>query len=252
MSIEDDRRAPSRRASGPPRWPPAAPGRARRPRSPPVHARDEVLRHGHRGRDDVDVRLEPLANHSESGRRPRPGRRPRTPAGGRATTSWSAGSGTPRAASITRLMSSRGDLPVLSGDRDDPPAVERAHVRARDTHPGALDLNTCHDLRLLGGALDRLDGGVDVDDVSLARAPVGDAPFPMTSSAPCAFCSPISAQIFELPMSQETRKFSGLAIYRTAVGRRVIGNSRRRRHRQAQFDPQNGDRWPAPPTHETR
>ena len=38
------------------------------------------------------------------------------------------------------------------------------------------------------------------------------APLPMTSSVPLAFCSPISTQILDVPMSQATRKFSGLAI----------------------------------------
>ena len=38
------------------------------------------------------------------------------------------------------------------------------------------------------------------------------APLPMTSSEPLAFCSPIRTQILEVPMSQATRKFSGLAI----------------------------------------
>src|SRR6476659_6835113 len=38
------------------------------------------------------------------------------------------------------------------------------------------------------------------------------APLPMTSSVPLEFCSPISTQIFVVPMSHETRKFSGLAI----------------------------------------
>src|SRR5512132_1215210 len=39
-----------------------------------------------------------------------------------------------------------------------------------------------------------------------------EAPLPMTSSVPFEFCSPISTQIFVVPMSQETRKFSGFAI----------------------------------------
>ena len=38
------------------------------------------------------------------------------------------------------------------------------------------------------------------------------APLPITSSEPPAFCSPIRTQILEVPMSQATRKDSGLDI----------------------------------------
>src|SRR5262249_57353329 len=65
-----------------------------------------------------------------------------------------------------------GDLPVLAGDRDDPATVEGADMGARDPDPGAGNLYTRHDLRLLRGPLDGLDGGVDVDDVAFARAPI--------------------------------------------------------------------------------
>src|SRR6185369_17455339 len=43
------------------------------------------------------------------------------------------------------------------------------------------------------------------------------APLPMTSSVPLAFCSPIRTQILEVPMSQATRKFSGLDIRRDGL-----------------------------------
>ena len=41
------------------------------------------------------------------------------------------------------------------------------------------------------------------------------APFPRTSIDPFAFCSPIRTQILDVPMSQATRKLSGLDIQRT-------------------------------------
>src|SRR5262252_9030207 len=41
---------------------------------------------------------------------------------------------------------------------------------------------------------------------------LAEAPLPMTSSEPPAFCSPMRMQTLEVPMSQATRKFSGLAI----------------------------------------
>src|SRR5215813_6207862 len=41
---------------------------------------------------------------------------------------------------------------------------------------------------------------------------LAEAPLPMTSIAPAAFCSPMRTQILEEPMSQATRKFSGFAI----------------------------------------
>jgi len=104
------------------------------------------------------------------------------------------------------------DLSILAGDGDHSATVEGADIRAGDAHPGAGDLDPRHDLRLLGGALDRLDRGVDVDDVALAGSRLAAAPFPMTSNPPWAFCSPIRTQILEVPMSQATRKFSGLAM----------------------------------------
>src|SRR5215475_6771386 len=47
---------------------------------------------------------------------------------------------------------------------------------------------------------------------------LAEAPLPMTSSAPAAFCSPMRTQILEEPISQATRKFSGLAITRPGGG----------------------------------
>src|SRR5262244_2604994 len=41
---------------------------------------------------------------------------------------------------------------------------------------------------------------------------LAEAPLPMTSREPLAPCSPIKTQILDVPMSQETRKLSGLAI----------------------------------------
>ena len=66
-----------------------------------------------------------------------------------------------------------GDLPVLAGHGHDAPAVEGPDVGARNAHPGARNLHAGHDLGLFGGPLDRLDRGVDVDDVALAGAAVG-------------------------------------------------------------------------------
>src|SRR5207237_3872774 len=66
-----------------------------------------------------------------------------------------------------------GYLPVLAGDRHDAAAVEGSDVRSGDAHPGARYLDSGHDLRFFRGALDRVDRGVDVDDVPFARAPVG-------------------------------------------------------------------------------
>src|SRR5215471_2208539 len=51
---------------------------------------------------------------------------------------------------------------------------------------------------------------------------LAEEPLPITSSAPAAFCSPIKTQIFEEPMSQATRKFSGLAIRRPDLASETI------------------------------
>ena len=112
---------------------------------------------------------------------------------------------------MTRPTSSLGDFPVLPRHGDDPPAVERADIGPENpAHERNLDPG--HDLGLFGGPLDRLDRGVDVDDVPLRVPRLAAAPLPITSREPAAFGSPMRTQILEVPMSQATRNDPGLDI----------------------------------------
>ena len=69
-----------------------------------------------------------------------------------------------------------GDLAVLAGDADHAARVDAADVGAGDADVGAGDLDAGHHLGLLARRLERLDGGLDVDDVPLAGAAVGGQP----------------------------------------------------------------------------
>src|SRR5262249_18430452 len=64
------------------------------------------------------------------------------------------------------------DLAVLARHRDHAARVHAANVRAGDADVSARDLDTGHHLGLFRRALERFDGGLDVDDVALARAAV--------------------------------------------------------------------------------
>ena len=66
-----------------------------------------------------------------------------------------------------------GDLAVLARHRDHAARVDAADVGAGDADVGARDLDAGHHLGLLARRLERLDRGLDVDDVALARAAVG-------------------------------------------------------------------------------
>ena len=56
------------------------------------------------------------------------------------------------------------DLPVLAGDRDDAAAVEPLDVRTGQREVDRIDLDPGHQLGLLDGLLDRIDGRLEVDD----------------------------------------------------------------------------------------
>ena len=94
------------------------------------------------------------------------------------TNSWgstcrisrSMGMETALAASIDPAHVLALDDAVLAGDGDHAPRVEAADVGAGDAHVGGADLDPGHQLRLLHHALDRLDGGLEVDDHALAQA----------------------------------------------------------------------------------
>ena len=62
------------------------------------------------------------------------------------------------------------DHPVLVADRDHPARVEALDVGAGDADVGGADLHPRHQLRLLEHALDRVHGGLEVDDDTLAQA----------------------------------------------------------------------------------
>jgi hypothetical protein len=57
--------------------------------------------------------------------------------------------------------------------RDDAVGVEALDVSPRDSRVDRGDLAVRHQLRFLYGALDGIDGGVDVDDHALAQPPRG-------------------------------------------------------------------------------
>ena len=84
--------------------------------------------------------------------------------------SRSIGIETALAASIARRTSSRSISAVLARDRDHAARVEAADVGAGDAHVGRADLDAGHQLGLLDHALDRVDGGLEVDDDALAQA----------------------------------------------------------------------------------
>ena len=134
-----------------------------------VHAGHRVLRGGGRAGDDVDVHLEARARHA--------GRvadavlvvdhellrqhvqdlavhRDRDRLGG-----------VDHAAHVLLV-----DHPVLVGHRDHAARVEALDVGAGDADVGRADLDAGHQLRLLEHALDRVDGGLEVDHDTLAQA----------------------------------------------------------------------------------
>ena len=129
----------------------------------PVDARDDVLRRRRAAGDDVDVHFEPRAGHADrradavllvddevlrqhvedlAAARQRDGL-----------------GGVDRAAHVLAR-----DLAVLAGHRHDAAAVERLDVRARQPEVDRVDLDARGQLRLVDGLLDRLDGGLEVDD----------------------------------------------------------------------------------------
>jgi hypothetical protein len=55
-------------------------------------------------------------------------------------------------------------------DRDDAVRVETTDVTTRDPGIDRRDLAVAHQLRFLDGVFDRFDGGIDVDDDSLAQS----------------------------------------------------------------------------------
>ena len=68
------------------------------------------------------------------------------------------------------------DLAVLAGDRDHAAAVESLDVGTGQREMDGVDLDARHQLRFLDRLLDRVDGGIDVDDdAALDAARLGDA-----------------------------------------------------------------------------
>ena len=176
-----------------------------------VHARDDVLRHGDGRRDDVDVGFEARADHPDGI--------------GHAVLAVHgelAGHDVHDLVVLRDLHSPRRvhdaghvvarDLAVLARHGDDAAAVEGAHVGSGHADPGARDLDARHDLRFLGGALDRLDRRVHVDDVALAGAAVGRrALADDVERAARVLLADRARRSSKCPESQATRKFSGLA-----------------------------------------
>ena len=105
-----------------------------------VHAGHDVLGDRHGRRHDVDVRLEPAADHADrvghavlAVHREVPGHDVDDLV---VLGDLHAPGGVDDPGDV--LL---GDLPVLAGHGDDPPAVEGPDVRARDPDPGAGDLD---------------------------------------------------------------------------------------------------------------
>src|SRR5699024_9461575 len=62
---------------------------------------------------------------------------------------------------------------LLIADGDDPVGIEAPHVAAGDIGVDRMDFATSHQLGLLDRALDRLHGGLDIDDHALFQATRG-------------------------------------------------------------------------------
>ncbi len=143
------------------------------------------------------------------------------------TTSWSWGIWTPRAASMTRATSSF----VIS--RSFPATATTPRLlkdRTWEPETPTQEREICTPAMISASSAALLIASIVASTLMMLplRVPrLAEEPLPITSRDPEAFCSPIRTQIFEVPMSQATRKFSGLAI-------RTIrdGSPRRTRRRE--------------------
>ena len=98
------------------------------------------------------------------------------------------------------------DLAALAGHGDDAAAVEALDVRARHRQVHGVDLDAGHQLGLFDRLLDRLDGGLEVDDHAAADAArLGDADADDVEASRRRAASPTIAQTFDVPTSSPTR-----------------------------------------------
>jgi len=140
-----------------------------------VDALDDVLRRGRGPRHDVDLGLEPHPGHPHGVLDPLLlvddvvlGKDVQDLAVQRDADRAGGVDGAPH----VHLL----DLAALDGD--DAVAVEALDVAAGDPGEHGADLDAGHELGLLDGLLDRLDGAVDVDDDPLAKPLGGGRPQP--------------------------------------------------------------------------
>jgi hypothetical protein len=128
------------------------------------------------------------------------------------TISWSCGTWTDFAASTTRAMSSREISRAFPETATTPRLLKE---RTAEPESPAKARVICAPAMISASSAERLIASTVESTLMMfpLRAPrCAVEPFPRMSRPPRAFGSPISTQTFDDPMSQDTRKFSGLAI----------------------------------------
>ncbi len=91
--------------------------------------------------------------------------------------------------------------------------VEATDMRTGHAEINATDLHIGHLLGLDDGVARTFLGKGRVHDLALAHAARGDWPRPTMFSEPSAFCSPTTAQIFDVPISRPTMMFVSSNIF---------------------------------------
>src|SRR5581483_741256 len=134
----------------------------------PVCRRDEILRRGNRRGDHVDIGFEPLPDHSD----------------GIANAVMRVNNELVRQYVEHLAILRKRDVPrsidcvanVLAlnvaravAERDASPAVHSPNVRSGDADQCRLDRHSANAFRLLGGAANRTDRGIQIDDEALAQ-----------------------------------------------------------------------------------